>query len=756
MNAPTSAEVQPLGILVVEDDPGLRRLILRRLGREGYRTRGASSGAEALVEARACDGPSLLLLDYQLPDMNAHTLVNELQKDGVLHPFVIMTGHGDERLAVELMKLGAWDYLIKDDGFLDFLPLTVRRAEDRLRRELELEQARAEVAERERYHRGLLQQLQDGLVVVGIDGCVVDANERFEALLGRGTGSLAGVHCAEIATFFEAGGEPDGVSTVAEVLAGSGPRQRLYSYTRDDGDIAWVDVVFSPLRNAEGEPWQVVVAVRDVTELKTITEEQQLVIEVSRLLNQATDRADAMRGLLERLHAWSGSDAVAVRLALGDDFPYFETRGFGETFVQSERHLCTAGPEGQVLLGADGSPRLACLCGSVLQGRADPAQPFFTASGSFWTNSTSTLRVEATEEALGGPIRGTCHGAGYESIALIPLRHGERVLGLLQFNDRRVGRFSRRRVDLLERIAQHVALAVAQYLGREELRRREVELRHAQKMDSLGRLSSGIAHEINTPLQYLGDSLHFVRSAYESTLARGGFDRVLSAVVDVEDHTDPMVQRERLGAEAFDPEFLIEELPRAFERAEQGLDRVRAIVRSMRQLSHPSGERPTPADLNQLVRDTLVVARNEYKYVATVVLDLDELPPIRCFASDLGQVLLNLLVNAAQAIEDDPARGRGLGNITIATRLVGDEVELSVTDDGAGVPEPLRRRLFEPFFTTKPPGKGTGQGLAIAYAIVVDRHGGSIGCDDAEGGGTRFVVRLPLQENLSAEGARHA
>jgi PAS domain S-box-containing protein len=863
--ADSSARTAPrTTVVVAEDDRGLCRLILRALGREGFDARGATTGAEAAALCGEIDGPALLLLDYQLPDMNALQLVRQLRDVGQTHPFVIMTGHGDERVAVELMKLGAWDYLIKDDGFLDFLPLTVRRATERLRREHELVEARRVVAERERYYRGLLQQLQDGLAVVGSDCRVVDANQRFEALLGCDPGELMGSHCSRVSATFGADCDPERSCTVQSVLASDAPLQGLYRTQRNGEDPRWSDVVFSPLRDLDGTPHQVVVAVRDVTELKALSDEQRLVIEISELLNRATDRSEAMRGLLERLQVWCGCEAVAVRLVLGEDVPYYETRGFSAEFVEAERSLCAHAADGSPLRDERGQPVLACMCGNVLQGRTEPSKPCFTSGGSFVTNGTTALLASSTEEELGGPTRNTCNAHGYESVALIPLRHGERTLGLLQFNDSRPGRFTPRRIRVLESVAQHVALAVAQYIGREdlahseelfrlifetsrdaivwadadsgtmlrcnraaealfersrdwivgrhvaelrppaertifaerwsqfittarplvfegvlepsphrrvpvrvtatvttiddrsvvqmvfqdmsELRRLEIELRHAQKMDSLGRLSSGIAHEINTPLQYLGDSLHFVQTAYQHSLERGAFDHVYEAVADHEENTDPMIQRSRVGEGVFDPEFLREEIPRAFDRAQQGLERVRSIVHSMRKLSHPSGVKPAPADLNQLVRDALVVSRNEYKYIATVETDLGELPPVRCYASDLGQVLLNLIVNAAQALRQASGRGSALGTIQIRTRRNASMVELRVSDSGPGVPESLRSRLFEPFFTTKAPGKGTGQGLAIAYAIVVDRHGGSIRCEDAEGGGACFVVQLPLEE----------
>jgi PAS domain S-box-containing protein len=727
-------------ILVVEDDEGTRTLIRRRLEREGLLCASAANGEEALSLSAQIEGPALLLLDHQLPDMNAPELVRRMRDRGEDRPFVVMTGHGDERVAVELMKLGAWDYLVKDESFLARLPLAAQRAQERLLRELELTRV---VAESDRRHRDMLQQLQDGLAVIDADCRIVETNERLRQIMQIDPEHPPAAQCRVIADFFGASCNRDHDCMIREVLSSGQARKHLYRYRSEDGAPRWADAMFSPLRDSEGRPRQVVLAIRDVTELKNLSDEQELIIQVSALLNRSTQRSEAMRDLLEHLKRWSGCDAVALRLAQGEDFPYYDTRGLEDSFVRSERHLGVRDEAGQPARDERGQPVLACLCGQVLQGRTEPGRPCFTAHGSFWTNSTTGLASRCEELALGAPLRNTCNAAGYESMALIPLRHRDRTLGLLQFVDRAQDRFSPDRVGMLENMAQQVALALAQYLAREELERREVELRHAQKMDSLGRLSSGIAHEINTPLQYLWDSLHFVRDAFENTLLRTGLEQGQQHGSAPGTGSDGGAREGSAELDAQDRAFLLEEIPRAFDRAELGLDRVRAIVRSMRQLSHPSGDRPGSADLNQLVRDALVVARNEYKYVAEVKTEFDELPALSCYASDLGQVLLNLLVNAAQAIAAQPGRGHSLGQIMVRTRLQEAWVELSVSDTGPGVPESLRKRLFEPFFTTKAPGMGTGQGLAIAYSIVVDRHGGSIHCEPSEAGGARFVVRLP-------------
>jgi signal transduction histidine kinase len=191
-----------------------------------------------------------------------------------------------------------------------------------------------------------------------------------------------------------------------------------------------------------------------------------------------------------------------------------------------------------------------------------------------------------------------------------------------------------------------------------------------------------------------------------------------------------------------DMEFLETEVPEAILQTLNGIDRVATIVRAMKAFGHPSGEERTPADINAAIRNTLVVANNEVKYVATVVTELDDLPLVPCFLGDVNQVLLNLVVNAAHAIRaaDRPT----LGTITVRTRTEGQWAVIDVQDDGTGIPPEVAERVFEPFFTTKGVGVGTGQGLTLSYGLVTERHGGTLTFDTTPGRGTTFRVRLPL------------
>jgi signal transduction histidine kinase len=186
-------------------------------------------------------------------------------------------------------------------------------------------------------------------------------------------------------------------------------------------------------------------------------------------------------------------------------------------------------------------------------------------------------------------------------------------------------------------------------------------------------------------------------------------------------------------------------MPRAIQQSLEGVQHVSRIVKAMKDFSHPGIDRKVAVDLNRAIETTLTVARNELKYVADTVTQLDpQLPPVPCLPGEINQVLLNLVINAAHAIADAlPPGEQRRGRITVSTQCFEDMVELRVSDTGTGIPEDVRSRIFEPFFTTKPVGRGTGQGLSLAHAVVVNKHGGQIWFDTELGKGTTFIVRLP-------------
>ncbi|HUA55632.1 MAG TPA: ATP-binding protein [Candidatus Sulfotelmatobacter sp.] len=271
----------------------------------------------------------------------------------------------------------------------------------------------------------------------------------------------------------------------------------------------------------------------------------------------------------------------------------------------------------------------------------------------------------------------------------------------------------------------------------------EVELRQAQKLESLGTLAGGIAHEINTPTQYVGDNVRFLESSFAGI--RKVLDRAsaLRAAAANEPGLAPLASAQHDAETAVDLAFLLDEVPTAIAQTLDGVDRIRQIVLAVREFSHPDVKVVTALDLNRAIETTITVSRSQWKYVAELHTALDRsLPPVPCRGGEINQVILNLIVNAAHAIE---AKGQGIGKIVVTTAVHDGCAEIRVSDDGTGIPAEIRERIFDPFFTTKAPGKGTGQGLAICHTIVVQKHGGTIAVESEPGAGTTFIVRLPLE-----------
>ncbi len=275
-----------------------------------------------------------------------------------------------------------------------------------------------------------------------------------------------------------------------------------------------------------------------------------------------------------------------------------------------------------------------------------------------------------------------------------------------------------------------------------ERQRVEVELRHAQKLEAVGQMAAGIAHEINTPIQFVGDSLKFLDDAFSDLNTVASVSQSCLEALQGDQETYDSLQE---ALEEADIEYLVERVPKALDRAKNGVERVSNIVKAMREFSHPDQREMSIADLNSAVESTLVVAANEYKYSATLNTELQELPPVHCHIGDINQVVLNLVINAAHAIIDQHGSSVSDGLITVKSWEEGENVVVSVSDNGSGIPEPVQNRIFDPFFTTKEVGKGTGQGLSICHKIVVENHGGQLYFETEQGIGTTFYLTLPIE-----------
>ncbi len=279
----------------------------------------------------------------------------------------------------------------------------------------------------------------------------------------------------------------------------------------------------------------------------------------------------------------------------------------------------------------------------------------------------------------------------------------------------------------------------------------EQQLLRGQKLEAVGQLAAGIAHEINTPTQYVGDNIRFLKDSFKEISA------LIGQLKELRDNAaDGSILSTDISKalEAVDADYLLTEIPTAINQSLDGVGRVAGIVRAMKEFSHPATER-TPLDINRAMASTATVASNEWKYVAELKTDFDtNLPAVPVMPGDFNQVILNMIVNAAHAIGDVVGDGgNGQGTITLSTRKDGDCAEIRISDTGCGMTPEVAARIFDPFFTTKAVGKGTGQGLAITHNVIVDKHGGTIKVDSTPGVGTTFIIRLPLEMQEEAAAA---
>jgi signal transduction histidine kinase len=273
------------------------------------------------------------------------------------------------------------------------------------------------------------------------------------------------------------------------------------------------------------------------------------------------------------------------------------------------------------------------------------------------------------------------------------------------------------------------------------------QLLQAQKLESVGQLAAGIAHEINTPTQYISSNIDFLGEGFEKIARVMAACHKLLTAEKTGSVFPELTQEIDKTLETADWEYLAEELPLAITQSKEGLCQISSIVGAMKKFSQPGSKEKIPTSLNELIDTILTVSCNEWKYVADLEMNISEqLPPVPCLAAEMGQVLLDLIINASYAIATklgENSRNQK-GYIAISTRLVDDQAEIRFQDSGCGIPEDILNKIFDPFFTTKEVGKGTGQGLAIAWDVIVNKHGGTLGVESEPGRGATFIIRLPL------------
>jgi two-component system, NtrC family, sensor kinase len=676
----------PSTVLVVHQDRDTVQEIEAIIGTAGWQSSVALSGTVA-VDAARTDAPALVLAGTSVSDMSLEDLCRAFKADALLTgiPIVAMVAEDQASRAGCLLRCGA----------RDFVTLPARPAE--LVSRIECAVLQREPAGANRSVDGQMEGIPNN--DRGKALLVVEDDERVSRLIAR--------------TLEEAGYEVAGMARSADQAVQMAHSVRV--------DLVLMDIALRG--NVDG----IETGRRLRTELNL-----PIVFITGRADPETLQKARAVEPLGYLVKPFS---AGALEAAVGTAFQQIEARSRERRTLASEveeRYQLVldrasigyfqSTPEGRIVIASPALARIlgydspAALLAAVtdvgLQLYADP-----TRRGEFMRRLMAEGSCRGVEAEL---VRKDGRAIWVSANAFVSYEAGAAsYYGTVE--------------DITERrVADH------------ERKMMEIQLRNAQKLEAIGQLAAGIAHEINTPIQYVGDNTRFLDEAFRN-LARVGaaFLPLVESCRQVAPTLPLLDDATRLAAET-DLAFLVEEVPTAICHTLEGIGRVSQIVKAMKEFSHPGTDEKRAVSLNRAIESTATVSRNEWKYVADLTTDLDDtLPDVPCLPGEVNQVLLNLIVNAAHAIADVVRQGEK-GRITIRTRHVASWAVIEVADTGGGIPDSIRHRVFEPFFTTKGIGKGTGQGLALAHAIIVNQHGGTIDFAPAEGGGTTFTVRLPL------------
>ncbi|HTS38892.1 MAG TPA: PAS domain S-box protein [Candidatus Solibacter sp.] len=788
---PTSAT--RITVLVADDDPVITESLKGLLSEWGYDPITTSNGKDALRLLSARDGPRLAVVDWMLPDLDGPEICRCLRRSQSLHYtyVILLTGRDESNDVVEALGAGADDYLRKPYNLLELharLDAGSRIVVQKALRESELR------------FQSAFEYAGVGMAMVEVNGKWLQVNRALCNLLGYTNSELLAT------TGFQFVTHPDDLGRslqwLQSFLDGSVSCSQIEKrYLHKDGHTVWGLLTVSPV-HSEGKTAYFVAQIQDISQRKKAEEALRERETQLQLLLDST--AEAIYGLdLEGRCTFSNRACVNM---LGYKQPsqllgrrmhdlIHHSKADGSPIPieqcavhQSFRSAGTIRVDSEVLWRADGCSFPAeywsypvikdgkvtgCVVTFVditsrqiaeaeLRNEHAQSELFINSVPSVligtdaganitrWNQAATKAFGLSTEEVFGKPLKdcgiqwinaGTA--AEIESWSKLGLDSRSLELPFRKNNEQHFLGLNVKRVMFPNERSFGMLITGADITERLNL---EQQLRQAQKLEAIGQLAAGIAHEINTPTQYVGDNVTFIKQSWSSIASLAQVAQQVDQQLQAGAVSPETASRLRSSIQESDLAYLLEEIPKAVEQSLEGVQRVAKIVHAMKEFSHPESEGKSSLDINRAIETTITVARNEWKYVCDVSTSLDQtLPLVPCHGGEFNQVILNLLVNAAHAIRHVVGDGRqGKGKILVSTRQCGDEVEISIQDSGCGIPLEIRSRVFEPFFTTKPVGQGTGQGLALAHNTIVRRHEGKLWFESAEGEGTTFFIRLPI------------
>ena len=451
-----------INLLVIEDNSADFRLIVRHLEKHGLAARcHCVSNIEEMEAAVEQGGWDAVLSDYSVPMLDFQHTLGLLQARHPDLPLILVSGSVGEEKAVDLLKLGVWDFVLKD-RLTRLVPAIERSLRDAaVRREQRV--AEAALHESAEQFRAMFEMASIGMVQADPrTGQWLRVNQKACAITGYSAAELLQLRIAELT-------HPEDRQKEAQafqrVVRGEVPNYRMENrYLRKDGAVAWVNVNMTVIRDAVGHPTRTMTTIEDITDRKQAESYQEMSREVLQILNEPGELHDSMRRVVSTLRKHTGFDAVGIRLQDGEDFPYYAQEGFSKDFLITENSLVERSSNGAICRNQAGDACLECTCGLVISGKTPSDSPLFTPGGSFWTNDSSTLlSIPLADDPRHHP-RNLCIHYGYDSVALIPIRTTERVVGTIQFNAHRKGGFTRETVEILEGIGANIGQVVMRKL----------------------------------------------------------------------------------------------------------------------------------------------------------------------------------------------------------------------------------------------------------------------------------------------------
>lgn len=784
-------------ILIADDDPASCESPPALFAEWGYDPIAVHSGHEAWALLSAHSGPNLAVLNCMLPDISgAEVCCRVRATQSLRHIYIILLTDGDD-LSAGGLTVGADDYLRKP-----YAPMELRAKLDAGSR-IVVQKA---LRESQELFQSAFQHAGIGMALNDLSGDYLQVNPALCNFLGYTSSELLGTNLRDVTYPDDL---PKSLQSLQDLIDG---KVRIYQlekrYLHKDGHPVWGLLTVSPVCNAEGKPAYLVAQIQDITKRKRAQEDlREREAQMQLLLDSTAEAIYGMgldgkctfsnRACLKLLGYANPSDLLGKAMhdllhhshADGSPFPVEHCRIY-RTFRQGGM----SHSDSEVMWRADGTCfpaeywaypvwREEKLVGCVvtfldITGRkqAEEALRAAHAESELFINSVPSILIGT--DTHGKITRWNLAAANTFALSADEVRGKSLTNCGIQW----IGAEIEREIDSwseMEETSRHINLPFEKDGGRHflgvaihrvtfadekslgllitgaditERRHLEEQLRQAQKLEAIGQLAAGIAHEINTPTQYVGDNTTFLKQSWSaiSQLARTALR--IEQECPAGAIPGDAATRLRQSVEGADLDYLLDEIPKAIDQSLEGVQRVAKIVRAMKEFSHPGAEEKSPLDINRAIETTVTVARHEWKYVAEVETQFDpHLPLVPCHAGEFNQAILNLLINAAQAIRQAAGDGSDAkGKIVIATRGDQNWVEISIQDTGCGIPEEIQSRIFEPFFTTKAVGQGTGQGLALAHATIVRKHGGRIWFETFPGKGTTFFLSLPVSP-LTAE-----